>query len=113
MNGPEAFSLRAESRVGTHTAALPGAIAGEARFVRDRGGAGCVAQAMDDYDPLDRDAADLDPMEHIMERLALLTLEEAHDLLRLLQAVAREDGLLSPDADRWAQETAARIPSEN
>ncbi|MEU5299140.1 DUF6417 family protein [Streptomyces umbrinus] len=66
---------------------------------------------MDDCDPLDRDAADLDPMKHISERLALLTLEEGHDLLRLLQAVAGEDGRLSSDADRWAREIAARIPS--
>lgn len=57
-------------------------------------------------------AAELDPMEHIVERLALLTLEEAHDLLRLLQAVARDDGLLSSDADRLGRDIAARIPSQ-
>ncbi|MGX1916135.1 DUF6417 family protein [Streptomyces phaeochromogenes] len=68
---------------------------------------------MDDCDPLDLDAADFAPGEDTAERLALLTLEEAHDLLRLLQAVAGEDGPLSPDVDRWAREIAGRIPSEN
>ncbi|MFC9914701.1 DUF6417 family protein [Streptomyces sp. NPDC127197] len=48
-----------------------------------------------------------------MERLALLTLEEAHDLLQLLQTVAQQDGPVSPEADRLAREIAARIPSEN
>jgi len=68
---------------------------------------------MDDYDPLDLDAADFAPGELTAERLALLTLEEAHDLLRLLQATAGEDGPLSPEADRLAREIAARIPSES
>ncbi|MEU5298967.1 DUF6417 family protein [Streptomyces umbrinus] len=45
--------------------------------------------------------------------LALLTLDEAHDLPRLLQAVAQEAGPASPDAGRLAREIAARIPSEN
>ncbi|WP_407700024.1 DUF6417 family protein [Streptomyces liliifuscus] len=43
-------------------------------------------------------------------RCAPWPLDEAHDLLRLLQATAGEDGPLSPEADRWAQELAARIP---
>ncbi|MEU9959823.1 DUF6417 family protein [Streptomyces sp. NPDC050982] len=59
--------------------------------------------------PPDLDAADFAPGELTAERLALLTLDEARDLLRLLQM----DGHLSPDADRWAREIAARIPSEN
>lgn len=44
----------------------------------------------------------------------MLTLEEAHDLLRLLQLVAGE-GLdeLSKEAEWFAMEIAARIPSEN
>ncbi|QQM46372.1 DUF6417 family protein [Streptomyces liliifuscus] len=65
---------------------------------------------MDNYDSLDLDAAGFAPGELTAERLALLTLDEAHDLLRLLQATAGEDGPLSPEADRWAQELAARIP---
>ncbi|MEU8869446.1 DUF6417 family protein [Streptomyces umbrinus] len=57
---------------------------------------------MDD-DSLDLDSADFAPGEDTAERLALLTLEEAHDLLRLLQTVAQEEGPVSPDADRWAR----------
>ncbi|MFJ8955259.1 DUF6417 family protein [Streptomyces sp. NPDC102381] len=46
-------------------------------------------------------------------RLEMLTLDEAHDLLRLLQLVAAE-GLdeLSEEAEWFAREIAARIPSE-
>ncbi|WP_331724028.1 DUF6417 family protein [Streptomyces sp. NBC_00005] len=68
---------------------------------------------MDDYDPLDLDKVDFAPLKGTVERLALLTLEEAHDLLRLLLTVAQEDGPVSPEADRLAREIAARIPSEN
>jgi hypothetical protein len=68
---------------------------------------------MDDYDPLDLDKIDFAPLEGTAERLALLTLEEAHDLLRLLLTVAQEDGPVLPEADRLAREIAARIPSEN
>ena len=67
---------------------------------------------MDD-DFLDLDSAGFAPGELTAERLALLTLDEAQDLLRLLQWVAQEDGPLWPDADRWAREIAGRIPSEN
>lgn len=66
-----------------------------------------------DYDSLDLDSVGFAPGEDTAERLALLTLDEAHDLLRLLQMVVQEDGPLSPEADRWAQEIADRIPSEN
>ncbi|WP_234312148.1 DUF6417 family protein [Streptomyces griseus] len=52
-------------------------------------------------------------MEQNTERLALLTLEEAHDLLGLLLVIAQEGGPVSPEADRLAREIAARIPSEN
>ncbi|MFE5027739.1 DUF6417 family protein [Streptomyces sp. NPDC056656] len=47
-------------------------------------------------------------------RLALLTLDQAHDLIRLLQLITSE-GLdeLSEEADWFAREIAARIPSEN
>ncbi|MGA5453829.1 DUF6417 family protein [Streptomyces umbrinus] len=65
---------------------------------------------MDD-DFLDLDSAGFAPGKTTAERLALLTLDEAHDLLRLLQAVAQEDSPLSPDVDRWAREIAGRIPS--
>ncbi|WP_405562630.1 DUF6417 family protein [Streptomyces phaeochromogenes] len=67
---------------------------------------------MDD-DSLDLDSVGFAPGELTAERLALLTLDEAHDLLRLLQTVAQEEGPLSPDAGRWAREIAARIPSES
>ncbi|MGP4083862.1 DUF6417 family protein [Streptomyces sp. KR55] len=68
---------------------------------------------MDDYEYVDLDDIDIPPAAHTVERLALLTLEEAHDLLRLLQTVAQQDGPVSPEADRLAREIAARIPSEN
>ncbi|MER6406247.1 DUF6417 family protein [Streptomyces viridosporus] len=53
------------------------------------------------------------PMDGTAQRLALLTSEEAHDLLRLLLTVAQEEGPMSPEANRLAKEIAARIPSEN
>ncbi|MFE7156720.1 DUF6417 family protein [Streptomyces sp. NPDC057636] len=47
-------------------------------------------------------------------RLEILTLDEARDLLRLLQLIAAE-GLdeLSEEAEWFAREIAPRIPSEN
>ncbi|AZQ40159.1 hypothetical protein EJ357_47645 [Streptomyces cyaneochromogenes] len=48
-----------------------------------------------------------------IERQALLSLEEAHELLHLLLAVAQEGGALSSQADHLARELAARIPSED
>ncbi|KAF3469965.1 DUF6417 family protein [Streptomyces sp. Tu 3180] len=69
---------------------------------------------MDDYEHLDLDEIDFAPVDHTAERLALLTLEEAHDLLRLLLTIAQEgEGPLSQEANRLAKEIAARIPSEN
>ncbi|MFD9463116.1 DUF6417 family protein [Streptomyces sp. NPDC060027] len=68
---------------------------------------------MDDYDHLDLDAIDFAPVDDTTERLALLTLEEAHDLLRLLLTIAQDGHPLSPQADRLAREIAARVPSEN
>ncbi|MDQ0605227.1 hypothetical protein QF037_009572 [Streptomyces canus] len=65
---------------------------------------------MDGYDHLDLDEIDFAPLEGAAERLALLTLEEAQDVLRLLLTVAQEGGPVSPEA---AREIAARIPSEN
>ncbi|MER7195804.1 DUF6417 family protein [Streptomyces flaveolus] len=72
---------------------------------------------MDDYEPLDLYGSDLDeilsmPMEKA-ERLALLTLEEAYDVLRLVVTVAQEGEPLSRKADRLAKAIAVRIPSEN
>ncbi|MFA3843031.1 DUF6417 family protein [Streptomyces aureus] len=47
-------------------------------------------------------------------RLAILTLDEAHDLLRLLQLIAREGAdELSQEAGWFAREIASRIPSDN
>ncbi|MFE2992440.1 DUF6417 family protein [Streptomyces sp. NPDC059262] len=47
-------------------------------------------------------------------RLAMLTLDETHDLIRLLQLIASEDlDELSEEADWFAREIAARTPSEN
>ncbi|MGW4272708.1 DUF6417 family protein [Streptomyces seoulensis] len=48
-----------------------------------------------------------------MPRLAVLTLEEAHDLLRLLVTVSAEGGSLSDEAGRLAKEITAWVPSEN
>jgi hypothetical protein len=84
-----------------------------AAVARDRAGADCVAPGMDDYDHLDLDEIDFSPLQGTVERLALLTLEEAHDLLRLLLTVAQEGGPVALEADRLAREIAARIPSEN
>lgn len=72
-----------------------------------------VALGMDDYEHIDLDNVDFAPVTHTTERLALLSREEAHDLLRLLLAVAQSGGELSEEADRLAREIAARIPSEN
>ncbi|MER6407058.1 DUF6417 family protein [Streptomyces viridosporus] len=68
---------------------------------------------MDEDEYLDRDETGGAPMDGTAQRLALLTLEEAHDLLRLLLTVAQEEGPMSPEANRLAKEIAARIPSEN
>ncbi|MER5604377.1 DUF6417 family protein [Streptomyces sp. NPDC002265] len=68
---------------------------------------------MDDYDALDGDSALCVPLADTAQRLAVLTLEEAHDLLALLVAVAQEGGSMSVRAERLAREIAARIPSEN
>ncbi|MFF1570606.1 DUF6417 family protein [Streptomyces sp. NPDC058293] len=59
--------------------------------------------------------ADLIPaQDDAARRLALLTLDEAHDLLRLLQLIASEGAdELSQEADWFAREIAARIPSDN
>lgn len=64
---------------------------------------------------MNSDAISLMPaQDSTARRLEMLTLDEAHDLLRLLQLIAAE-GLdeLSEEAEWFARELAARIPSEN
>jgi hypothetical protein len=72
---------------------------------------------MDDYELLGLDGSDLDEILSMpvktAECLALLTLEEAYDVLRLLVTVVQESGPLSREADRPAKAIAVRIPSEN
>ncbi|MDT0466574.1 MULTISPECIES: DUF6417 family protein [Streptomyces] len=64
---------------------------------------------MDDNDPLGLEDLESAPVE----RLALMSREEADDLLRLLATVASQGGPLSAEAARLAREIASRIPSEN
>ncbi|MFE9359602.1 DUF6417 family protein [Streptomyces olivaceoviridis] len=61
---------------------------------------------------LDLDGIEFAPMETAGERLPLLTLHEAHDLLNWLRGVTAEGGAHAPDAGRWAKEIAARVPSQ-
>ncbi|MGW6356758.1 DUF6417 family protein [Streptomyces sp. NPDC055092] len=64
---------------------------------------------------MNSDATSLIPAQDTTaRRLGMLTLDEAHDLLRLLQLIASE-GLdeLSEEAEWFAREIAARIPLEN
>ncbi|MEU5116634.1 DUF6417 family protein [Streptomyces longwoodensis] len=68
---------------------------------------------MDDYGPFELQDSDFAPVEGTARRLALLSLEEAHDVLRVLVTVAQEGGPVSAEADRLAKEIAARVPSEN
>ncbi|GGM19255.1 hypothetical protein GCM10010129_74410 [Streptomyces fumigatiscleroticus] len=66
---------------------------------------------MDDYDP-GLGGSGFAPAEQTTQWLAVLSSQEAHDLLTLLMC-AQEDGPLSEEADRLAREIAVRIPSEN
>ncbi|MER6784369.1 DUF6417 family protein [Streptomyces sp. NPDC000658] len=50
-------------------------------------------------------------MKHDTKRLRLLTLDEAHDLLRVLRTMAQEGGTSVGEADRLVREIGARIPS--
>jgi hypothetical protein len=63
---------------------------------------------------MSHDISSLLPAQDAARRLEMLTVEEAQDLLRLLQLIAAE-GLdeLSAEADWFAREIAVRIPSEN
>ncbi|MET7830836.1 DUF6417 family protein [Streptomyces sp. NPDC005386] len=69
---------------------------------------------MKDDEQLDLDEVAFGSMEDTAERLALLTLEEAHDLLRLLLVVAeKSEEPLAGEAGRFVREVAARIPSKD
>jgi hypothetical protein len=68
---------------------------------------------MDEYEHIDVDGLEFAPVEHTTQSLALLSLEEAHDLLGILVTVPAEGEPMSAGADRLAREIAARIPSEN
>ncbi|WP_329583016.1 DUF6417 family protein [Streptomyces sp. NBC_01361] len=64
---------------------------------------------------MNSDATSLIPSQNTTaRRLEMLTLDEAHDLLRLLQLIAAE-GLdeLSEEAEWFAREIAAHIPSRS
>ncbi|MFF1446513.1 DUF6417 family protein [Streptomyces sp. NPDC058295] len=45
---------------------------------------------MDGYEHLDLDEIDFAPMEHDTERLRLLTLDEAYELIRVLRTAAED-----------------------
>ncbi|MFE2839542.1 DUF6417 family protein [Streptomyces mirabilis] len=47
---------------------------------------------MDSYEHLDLDEIDFAAMEHNVERLRLLTLDETYELIRVLRTVAEEGG---------------------
>ncbi|MFJ9025978.1 DUF6417 family protein [Streptomyces sp. NPDC102259] len=68
---------------------------------------------MDGYEPLDLDEIDFAPVEHDTERLRLLTLDEAYELVQVLRTAAEEGGAAAQDADRLAREIGARIPSKS
>ncbi|MGW2770774.1 DUF6417 family protein [Streptomyces sp. NPDC001275] len=59
---------------------------------------------MDDYDLFALRTLDFDAVQQTPQRLAL-TLDKAHDLLRLLVTVAQDEGSMA-EADRLAKETA-------
>ena len=65
---------------------------------------------MDHDDNTPFDDVDFAPVEAETERLPLLTVDEAHGLLRTLLAVAEQGGETAGEAGRWAKEIAARIP---
>ncbi|MFE1027134.1 DUF6417 family protein [Streptomyces sp. NPDC058818] len=72
---------------------------------------------MDDYERIDLDESDLceilsTPVE-TAERLALLTREEASDVLGLVTLSQEGGPPMSLEADRLAKAIAVRIPSEN
>ncbi|KPI23634.1 hypothetical protein OV320_0581 [Actinobacteria bacterium OV320] len=64
---------------------------------------------MDGYEHLDLDEIDFAPMEHDTERLRLLTLDEAHELIQVLRTTTEEGGSAAQEADRLAREIGALI----
>ncbi|MFJ9154169.1 DUF6417 family protein [Streptomyces sp. NPDC102270] len=50
------------------------------------------------------------PLPDTFERLPVLSLDEVHELLYLLRAVAQEDSPLSGQADRLVREISTRVP---
>ncbi|GHD52561.1 DUF6417 family protein [Streptomyces galbus] len=52
---------------------------------------------MEGYDPFELQDSDFAPVEATASRLPLLSLEQAHDLLRVLVTVAQEGGPVSPE----------------
>ncbi|UFQ99909.1 DUF6417 family protein [Streptomyces sp. Go40/10] len=66
---------------------------------------------MDGCENLDLDQIEFAPVETAGERLPLLTLHEAHDLLDWLCQVTAEPWDHAREAGRWAEEIAARVPS--
>ncbi|WP_405624908.1 DUF6417 family protein [Streptomyces sp. NBC_00016] len=68
---------------------------------------------MDGYEHLDLDEIDFAPMEHDTERLRLLTLDEAYELIQVVRRAAEEGGAVAREADRLAREIGARIPSQS
>lgn len=65
---------------------------------------------MDDCTAIDD--VDFAPLSDTVERLPVLSLDEAHELLDLLRAVAQKRGPLSRRADRLVRELSARVPSQ-
>ncbi|MEH0557370.1 DUF6417 family protein [Streptomyces sp. B21-101] len=68
---------------------------------------------MDGYKHLDLDEIDFAPIEQDTERLRLLTLDEAYELIQVLRTAAEEGGAAAQEADRLAREIGARIPSKS
>ncbi|MFF8941906.1 DUF6417 family protein [Streptomyces sp. NPDC014864] len=66
---------------------------------------------MDSNEDLELDEIDFASLEGVGERLPLLTLDEAHNLLDWLRDVVTDGGPHAPAAGRWVKELAARIPS--
>ncbi|MFJ3310113.1 hypothetical protein ACIPSA_45385 [Streptomyces sp. NPDC086549] len=58
-------------------------------------------------------AAEFDVPESTEPRLPLLTLSEAHELLRVLQHFGAMDHDWGAQARRFAAELAARVPSQD
>ncbi|MFD7935302.1 DUF6417 family protein [Streptomyces sp. NPDC059755] len=62
---------------------------------------------MDGYEHPDLDEIDFAPMEYDTERLRLLTLDEADELIQVLRTTTEEGGSAAQEADRLAREIGA------